>query len=406
MNRALFRVFCCMLIIIGVGNGISVPLLSAGYEQTRLRVAIIEFEIKGDIDIRDAGTMVAEMLITELGKTKEFDLKERILLQKVLREQSLSASGVIDEGTAVRIGQLYGVESIITGSVMKWGKTIRVNARLVDTQSGSIIDTYNVEATDINEVPIKMASLSRQVSEKVVQSQIGSSVDSIGDRTKKAQQEAMLHEAGLKAEQEAKLRAEKEAKLKSESQSPKAVAEEKQLSSRLPAPVASSASGQGEFYSGTWVLRTSHNSLRELNYSKLVLKQNGKQVIGIHYLPNGGKVKVDGTVDGETLKLSFYYKDDKSLETGLMMHGVEQIRSNDVANTRAGIGRSQMKALAEISGNGIMLEGVYQMWYADMRPSSSPWAASVSNVNIYDAGTPTAQEKRPPVPVKLIFMEK
>ena len=73
-------------------------LLNPGYCETdRMRVAIVEFDVKGELDIKDAGEIIPEMLVTALGATNSFDLKERVLMKRILKEQALSLTGVLDQ---------------------------------------------------------------------------------------------------------------------------------------------------------------------------------------------------------------------------------------------------------------------------------------------------------------------
>jgi curli biogenesis system outer membrane secretion channel CsgG len=60
-------------------------------------------------------------------KTGRFEVVERALLQKILEEQKLSMTGVIDKSSASQIGKVLGVKAIITGSVLKFKKTIEIN---------------------------------------------------------------------------------------------------------------------------------------------------------------------------------------------------------------------------------------------------------------------------------------
>ncbi len=143
------RVMIAFLVLFTlVAEGFAAPL-KAG----KLRVAVVEFDVNGDIGIKDAGKIVAEWLITDLGKRNVYRLQERALLKKVLKEQKLEVSGLIDEKTAAEIGKLYGVDAIITGSVMKWGDTVSVTARIIDTRTGSIMKTAEIKSYDVDDIP-------------------------------------------------------------------------------------------------------------------------------------------------------------------------------------------------------------------------------------------------------------
>ena len=125
----------------------------------RMSVAVVEFDAKGDLGIKDAGAIIAEWMINAVARTGRFNLKERVLLKKVLDEQNIGMTGLIKGDTASRIGEIYGVKGLITGSVFKWGNVISVTARLIDTNSGSILKTAGLKATDINSIPGRIDEL-------------------------------------------------------------------------------------------------------------------------------------------------------------------------------------------------------------------------------------------------------
>ena len=144
-------------------------LLSRGLRElaqkiaNKLNVAILEFQVTGDLGISDAGKTVAEWMSNALHNTNQFVLYERVLLQKILEEQELGLSGALDESTATKIGKIYGVDAIATGTISKFGTTITVIAKLIDTQTARVITTaeYTTKAEDeiagaINSLAMKL----------------------------------------------------------------------------------------------------------------------------------------------------------------------------------------------------------------------------------------------------------
>jgi curli biogenesis system outer membrane secretion channel CsgG len=86
----------------------------------RLRVAVIEFENKTTYGQR-LGTAAADVLVTELGKTDRFILIERAKMDKIMAEQKLGMTGVLDPNTAARMGMVLGAAAIVTGAVSEFG---------------------------------------------------------------------------------------------------------------------------------------------------------------------------------------------------------------------------------------------------------------------------------------------
>jgi len=128
-----------------------------------MSVAVVEFDVKGELGIKDAGAIIAEWMINAVDRTGRFNLKERVLLKKVLEEQNIGMTGLIKGDTASKIGEIYGVNGLVTGSVFKWGNVISVTARLIDTNNGSILQTAGIKATDINSIPGRIDELALMI---------------------------------------------------------------------------------------------------------------------------------------------------------------------------------------------------------------------------------------------------
>ena len=81
------------------------------------------------------GAIVAEWFITAFVKAGRFDVVERGMISKIIEEQKLSMSGILDDTTASKIGKLLGVETIISGSVLKLQNILEINARIIDVEN-------------------------------------------------------------------------------------------------------------------------------------------------------------------------------------------------------------------------------------------------------------------------------
>lgn len=107
-------------------------------------IAIIEFS---DIDgkITNLGRYLAEELTTQLYLSGKFNVAERQLLNKIVQEQEMSLTGMIDENSAVRLGHLLGVQAIVSGSITDLGGSVKINARLISTETGRVFSVASVE---------------------------------------------------------------------------------------------------------------------------------------------------------------------------------------------------------------------------------------------------------------------
>ncbi len=131
-----------------------------------LNAAVVEFQEKGNLGIKDAGAIVAEWMSSSLLKTRVFDLYERVLLQKVLEEQELGLTGAFDDQTTAKIGKIFGVEAIVTGTVSKFGNTVSVVAKLIDTKTAKVMATADVKTTNVDAIPDAMDELAWELAKE------------------------------------------------------------------------------------------------------------------------------------------------------------------------------------------------------------------------------------------------
>ena len=120
------------------------------------RVGIVDFENKTTYGKGRLGSSASDILNTELFKTGAFIVVERAQLQKVLGEQALGQSGIMNPATAAEAGKILGLNAMVTGSISQFGvKTegqdygvykqkvqkaeCTVDVRVVDTTTGQIL---------------------------------------------------------------------------------------------------------------------------------------------------------------------------------------------------------------------------------------------------------------------------
>jgi TolB-like protein len=136
---------------------------AADYEKTK--IAVLDFDLKGEgFETDDMGAIVAEWFITALVKEGRFDVIERSLLNKILEEQKLGISGVVDEETATELGKLLGVKVIISGSVLRVQHILEINARIIDVETAAIIAAENVRSATAE----RLQDLVVQMSVKII----------------------------------------------------------------------------------------------------------------------------------------------------------------------------------------------------------------------------------------------
>jgi len=105
-------------------------------------VAILYFDYEGKtpgLEVLRKG--LAQMLITDLSSNPSFQIVERGRLEALLAEQKLGATGKLDPATAARVGRLLGARYMVMGGYFDLGDVLRVDARLVEVETGRIVGT-------------------------------------------------------------------------------------------------------------------------------------------------------------------------------------------------------------------------------------------------------------------------
>ncbi len=115
-------------------------------EGGKKQIAIMEFpDVNGKVT--ELGKLIPEELTTRMFKATEFQVVERQLLNKVLEEQKLGASGVLDPNSVAEIGNVLGVDAIVTGTVVDRGDAIRINARMIETEQAHVFAVASVSVS-------------------------------------------------------------------------------------------------------------------------------------------------------------------------------------------------------------------------------------------------------------------
>lgn len=127
----------------------------------RVKIGILEFQALNEEARKDNfGKIFTEVLTTSFAKSEAFKIIEREQLQKILKEFELTQSGIIDTSNAKQIGKMVGADAIVIGSVTKIGNDMRLDARIIDVESGIILTAEKSEGeTDIKSIGIMAESI-------------------------------------------------------------------------------------------------------------------------------------------------------------------------------------------------------------------------------------------------------
>ena len=107
--------------------------------QGKTTIAVVEFvDLNGSVN--QFGKLLAEKLITRLFTHGAGALRivERRQLMRVIAEQKLSISGLVDRDSIGKIASTLGVDALVTGSVSLFGDQVEINSRCISVESAMV----------------------------------------------------------------------------------------------------------------------------------------------------------------------------------------------------------------------------------------------------------------------------
>lgn len=113
---------------------------------TTARIAVLDFtNASTDPDLAPLGKGLQSMLTTDLSQVEALTLVERERLRDITAELDLGTSDLVDPKTAANIGRLAGASHLLVGSFTVVGSSMRLDARLVEVEGGSIVLAEQIE---------------------------------------------------------------------------------------------------------------------------------------------------------------------------------------------------------------------------------------------------------------------
>jgi TolB-like protein len=108
----------------------------------RLSVAVFDFENLSPLNTTDSDLteLLTAKAIETIEEAGQYDVVERQHLTTVLEELNLGSSMVADRQTQLKLGAITGARRMVFGSYQVIDQRLRLDIRLVDVQSGRVIN--------------------------------------------------------------------------------------------------------------------------------------------------------------------------------------------------------------------------------------------------------------------------
>jgi Curli production assembly/transport component CsgG len=98
------------------------------------------------------GKVMAGRILDLISRSPGYEVVEREDLIKILEEQHLGSSSLIDDQTRLQLGRIIGCRQMVFGAYQVIGNVMRLDIRNVDVSTGKILKTAagTVPADDLN----------------------------------------------------------------------------------------------------------------------------------------------------------------------------------------------------------------------------------------------------------------
>jgi curli biogenesis system outer membrane secretion channel CsgG len=123
------------------------------YQGPKLRVGVVNFQNKTPSKVLGIGEAAADILGTILQKTGRFIVIPQQDIESIMQQQHLGATGAVNPDTAAKMGEILGLNAIVTGAVTAYSEAeegqdllvykskkqiarVTVDYRIVDTTTG------------------------------------------------------------------------------------------------------------------------------------------------------------------------------------------------------------------------------------------------------------------------------
>ncbi|MDR2562106.1 MAG: CsgG/HfaB family protein [Holophagales bacterium] len=103
----------------GAENASAIAAAPHSQESGKIRMGVPTFANSSTTRDGSYGERFADMLVSELMQNRNYELIERTRLNKVIEEQGLGMSGVLDQSNVAQIGKVAGLDYIVLGNILE-----------------------------------------------------------------------------------------------------------------------------------------------------------------------------------------------------------------------------------------------------------------------------------------------
>jgi tetratricopeptide (TPR) repeat protein len=178
---AILVLVAAMAIVLTVFRGKKTALRASG----KPTIAVVNFENKtGDKELDKWSTGIRDLLITDLAQSKFMDVLSDSDIYGILKKFDLADVSTYSTGDLVRIADAGGAQYTVSGSFLKAGDDIIINATCQKPHSREVISPMQLTCRGFGEITTRIDEMTRRIKAdlNLTQAQLAGDIDhSIGE---------------------------------------------------------------------------------------------------------------------------------------------------------------------------------------------------------------------------------
>ncbi len=157
-------------IIIAVISFCAIFVISEKYTNAEkikpiIPIAIFPFEERSS-GLTGYGKTVSDIVFATLITDPHLYLVERTQMEKIINENELNLSGIVNDSNAIQIGQLTGAKIFITGSVIEANSTLYLVAKIIGSETSRVFGD-SVKGKTGDEITALAESLAKKIRKNI-----------------------------------------------------------------------------------------------------------------------------------------------------------------------------------------------------------------------------------------------
>lgn len=137
------------------------PAVSAAEPEPPL-AAVLPCEA-GQLELVDLAKALPELIGSLMSEDERVEMVERTQLKRILEEQALGATGILDPDQVARVGQLLGADLLVTPRVYKAGGKVFATVKVINVETGRVRSA----TTSVSGLPRDPTFLAKQVADAI-----------------------------------------------------------------------------------------------------------------------------------------------------------------------------------------------------------------------------------------------